>query len=111
MNIEYRFAVSAVGKIENNFPVETSGTHERGVEHIRPVGRCHDDDFVIRLEAVHLDKYLIERLFPFIVSASESSAASTADRIYLINENNGRCGIFGHLEKVPYPGSPDADEH
>jgi hypothetical protein len=47
----------------------------------RAVRRSDENDAVVRLEAVHLDKQLIERLLALVVTAAESGAAMAADSV------------------------------
>ena len=44
----------------------------------------------VRLEAVHLDEQLIERLLALVVSAAEAGAAVTSNRVNLVDEDDAR---------------------
>src|ERR1700687_4930246 len=45
------------------------------IEHVGPVGGGDQDDAFVRLEAVHLDEELVERLLALVVAAAEAGAA------------------------------------
>ena len=109
--VENILAVFPVGQIDDDATVEASGAQKRRVEHIRPVGRGHDDDLLVGLEAVHLDEYLVERLFALVVAAADARAAHAPDRVYFVHENDGRCGFLRSLKKIAYARVSYADEH
>src|SRR3712207_7270607 len=46
----------------DDLAVETAGAEQGRIEHVRTVGRRDDDDAFVRLEAVHLDEQLVQRL-------------------------------------------------
>ena len=62
------------------------------------------------VEAVHLDKQLIQRLLTLVVP-SERKAPALADGVELVDKDEAGRLFTGLLEHVPDPGSPDADEH
>ena len=82
------FSSLNVRVIDRNLTVKSSRSQKCGVKDIRPV-RCGDNNnAVVHAEAVHFNKKLVERLFPFIVSAAHSGTSVTADGINFINEKN-----------------------
>src|SRR5215813_7973369 len=44
MHFEYLLPPAHVGVIQPHLPVEASGTQQRGIEHVGPVGRGHHDN-------------------------------------------------------------------
>ena len=60
------------------------------IEHFGTIGRCHDNDADIRLEAVHAGEQLIERLFAFIADYAHVNAPLAPDRIEFVDEDDGR---------------------
>ena len=64
-----------------------------------------------RVEAVHLDEQLVERLLPLVVAAAEAGAAVAADGVDLVDEDDGRRLRLGLLEQVADAAGADADEH
>ena len=100
-----------VGIVHRNLSVKSSRTQKRRIENVGTVGRGNHDDAVMSAEAVHLHKQLIERLFPFVMSAAESRAAATADRIDLIDKDDARGRFLRRFKQVAHAGSADADVH
>ncbi len=106
-----RHPAALVRQADRYLPVEPSRSQKRGIEHIRPVGGGHDDDFLVGFKAVHLDEQLIERLFALIVGPTQSREPLPPDRIHLIDEDDRRCGSLCLVEQVTDSTRADADEH
>ena len=87
------------------------GRSSAGIEHVRAVGRRHEDDAFVRLEAVHFDEQLVERLLAFVVTAAQSCAAMPADRVNLVDEDDAGCVLLALFEEVADARRADADEH
>src|ERR1700730_1300039 len=111
MHAQNFFAAFHVRKIDGDLSIETSGTQQRWIENVRPIRRGDDDDTFLCIEAVHLDKQRIERLFALVVSAADTVTAMTADRVDFIDKNNARRGLLALLEHVAHTGGADADKH
>ena len=71
VDLEDRLAADDVGPIDHHGAVEAAGPQQGRVERFRPVGRRHDDDAAVGVEAVHLDEQLVERLLALVVAAHE----------------------------------------
>ena len=69
---EDAFAALDVGTIDDDAAIEAARTQQRRIEHVGTVGRGHQDDAFVRLEAVHLDEQLVERLLALVVTAAET---------------------------------------
>ena len=80
VNLEDRLAFLDVGHRDDDLPVEAAGAKERGIKNVGTVRRGEDDDAVFRLEAVHLDEHLVERLLALVVPAAVACAARPANR-------------------------------
>src|SRR5438132_153247 len=76
-----------------------------------PVRAARQNDAVVRLEAVHLDEQLVQRLLALIVPAAEPGAAVPADGIDLVDEDDARRVRLTLLEQVAHPRGAHADEH
>src|SRR5207237_2055802 len=98
MHAQDSFASFEVGKIDDDAPIESTGSQQRGVENVGTVRGGDENHAVVRLEAIHLHEKLIERLLAFIVSAAEACAAMTADGVDLIDEDDARRILFSLLE-------------
>ena len=100
MDAEDAFAALDVRTIDDHAAVEPAGTQQRRIEHVRTVGRGHEDDAFVRFEAVHLDQQLVEGLFALVVAAAEAGAAMTADRVNLVDEDDAGGVLLALFEEV-----------
>jgi hypothetical protein len=87
------------------------GTQQRRIENVRTVGRRDQDDALVRLEAVHLDQQLVQRLLALVIATAETGAAMTADRVDFVDEDDAGRVLLGLLEHVADTACADADEH
>ena len=90
--------------------VKPSGTGQGGVQRLRTVGGCQNDDAGIALEAVHLRQKLVQSLLPFVVSA-DLTVTFFADGVDLVDKYDAGSLLLGLLEKVTDLGSAHAHEH
>ena len=100
-----------VGTVDDDLSVEAARAEERRVEHVRPVRRGEKDDALVRLEPVHLDEKLVQRLLALVVSAAETGASHPTDGVHLVDEDDARGVGLALLEEVTNAGGADADEH
>ena len=103
-----------VGTVDDDLPVEAPGTDERRVEHVRTVRRSHDDDALAGVEPVHLDQQLVQGLLALVVGAepgAHRAAATLADGVDLIQEDERGCLLLRLLEQLAHARSSEADEH
>ena len=56
----------------------------------------------LRLEAVHLDEQLVQRLLALVVAAAEAGAAVTADGVDLVDEDDAGRVLLALLEQVAH---------
>ncbi len=111
VNLEDLLAADHVGIGHDHLAVEAAGPQQRRVEHVGPVGRGDQDDALVRLEAVHLDQKLIERLLALVIAAAEAGAAVATDRVDLVDEDDAGRVLLRLLEHVAHARGADADEH
>ncbi len=111
MDLEDGQALLVLGQRHDDLTVEAARAQQGGVEDVGPVGGGHDDDALGRLEAVHLGEHLVERLLALVVAAAEAGAALAADRVDLVDEDDGPAHLAGLLEQVADAAGADADEH
>src|SRR5688500_10561751 len=97
--------------VDHDAPVEAAGAEERRIEHVGTVGRRNADYALVRLEAVHLDQQLIQRLLALVMAAAEAGPAVAPDGVDLVDEDDARGVLLALLEQVPDAGSADPDEH
>ena len=95
----------------HDLTVEATGAQQRRIENVRAVGRSEDHDALGGLKAVHFCQHLVERLLPFVVASAEASTTLAANRVDLVNEDNGLAHALGLLEEVANAAGADTDEH
>ena len=100
-----------VGARHHDAAVEAAGAQQRRVEHVGAVGGGDQDDAVVRLEAVHLDQQLVQRLLALVVPAAEARAAVAADGVDLVDEDDAGGVLLPLLEQIAHAAGADADEH
>src|SRR6266513_4827644 len=66
---------------------------------------------LLRLEAVHLDQQLVQRLLALVIAAAETGAAMAADRVDFVDEDDAGRILLGLFEHVADAAGADADEH
>ena len=111
VHLEDLLAALEVGCIDADLAVEAAGAQERGVEDVGAVRRRDEDDVRLGVEAVHLDEQLVQGLLALVVPAAEAGAAVAADRVDLVDEDDGRRVLLGLVEEVAHAAGADADEH
>jgi glucuronate isomerase len=110
VDLEDLSAAGAVGRLDGDPAVEAAGAQQRRIEHIRAIGRRQNDHRLARVEAVHLDQQLVERLLALVVPTEHiASTAPPPDRAQLVDEDDRRCGLLGLGEQVAHTGCADAD--
>ena len=108
---EDALAALHVGTVDDDAAIEAAGTQQRRIEHVGTVGRGDEDDAFVRLEAVHLDEQLVQRLLALVVAAAEAGAAMAADGVDLVDEDDAGRVLLALLEQVADARGADADEH
>ena len=111
MDFQDLLAAHDVRVRHHDLTVEAARAQQRGIEHVRPVRRRNEDDALVRLETVHFDKELVQRLLAFVIAAAKTGAAMTADRIDFVDEDDAGRVLLCLLEHVAHAGGADADEH
>src|SRR5262249_1408103 len=94
------FAALDVGTIHDDSAIESAWAQQRGIEHVGPVGRGHENDAFVRLEPVHFDEQLIERLLALVVAAAKTRSAVASDRIDLVDEDDAGRVLLALLEEI-----------
>src|SRR5262245_47987251 len=106
------FLTSAnIRTIDDDAAIEAPGAQQSRIEHVGPVRGSHQDDTFVRLEAVHLNQQLVQRLFALIVTTSETCAAVTADSVNFIDEDDAGRIFLALFEQVANAAGANADEH
>ena len=111
MDFENFLAPCNIGVGNNHLPVKTPRTQQCRIKDIRTVGCGNENNAFIRLEPVHFDKKLVQRLFAFIIATAKTGTAMTADGINFINENDTWRILFCLFEHVANTACTNADKH
>ncbi len=111
MDLENSLTASEIRCVDDDLPVEAAGAQKRGVEHVGPVGGRDENHAVVRLEPVHLDEQLVERLLSLVVTAAKACTPVPAYGINLVDEDDTWRVCFPLLEEVADAARADADEH
>ena len=98
----------AVGRRHEHLAVEAAGAKQRLVELLQEVRRGHDDHVVLRVEAVHLDQELVERL---VALAGDVGAALRSNGVELVDEDDRGGGLARLLEEAADARGAEAGEH
>src|SRR4029453_12845740 len=82
-----RLAAADVRPVDDDLPVEPPGAEQRRIQDLGSVRGRHDDDALGRVEAVHLDQELVQRLLALVVPPDEPGRprAALADPVGLVD--------------------------
>ena len=111
MNLKNLRATLAIRTINRDLTIKTTRPQQRRIENVRTIGRRDHDDVVLRLEPIHLDQQLVERLLTLIVSAAHPRATVTTDGVDLVHEDDARTVLLGLLEQIPHTRGTHTHEH
>ena len=101
VDLRDRLSPAEVRLVHRDVAIEAPGAQQRGVQHVHAVGAREHGDAVARLEAVHLDEDLVQRLLALVVGArkllpltyhnnTHALTALLADGVDLIDEHDAR---------------------
>src|SRR5690606_7133015 len=96
------FAALHIRVVHDDLAIKTAWTQQRRIKNIRAVGGGDDDDVGLILETIHLNENLIQRLFTFIVTTAQTSAALTTHGIDFVDEDDGRGFGFGTFKQIAH---------
>ncbi len=105
------FAPANVGTIHHDAPIEAAGAEQCRIKHIRTIRRGHENDALVRLEAVHLDQQLVQSLLALVVSTAEASTTVTSHGVDFVDENDAGSVLLALLEQVTNTACAYAYEH
>ena len=92
--------------------IEPARTQQRRIQDLRAIGGGEQHKAAAGIEAIQLRQQLVERLFLLVMAAREREcAARPTQGVQFVDEDDGRSGGAGLLEKVAHARGPDADEH
>mmetsp|Transcript_31962 Transcript_31962/g.77567 ORF Transcript_31962/g.77567 Transcript_31962/m.77567 type:complete len:375 (+) Transcript_31962:287-1411(+) len=83
-----------------HLPIETARSHQRRIEHVRPIRRTDHLDLPQRIEAVELVEELHERALDLSVSGRALGEPPSSYRIDLVHEDDARLVVLGKPEHL-----------
>lgn len=111
MDFQDLLAATDIGQRHHDLTVETARTQQCRIQHVGTVGCGDHDDALAGFKAVHFNQHLVQRLFAFVVAATQAGAALTAHCIDFVDEDDARRVLLGVFEHVADTGRAHADEH
>ena len=111
MHLENALAALDVGAGHDHAPIEATWPQQRRIEHVGSVGGGDQDHALVRLEAIHLDEQLIQRLLALVVPSAKTRAAVTAHGVDLVDEDDARGVLLALHEEVAHARGADPHEH
>ena len=113
MDLEDRLATTPIGQIDDDLAIETAGSQQRRIEHIRTVGSGQHDHRLVWLEAVHGHQQLVQGLLTLVIAAADPVSATTlaADGIQLVDEDDRGGHGPGLGEEVTHAAGANTHEH
>src|SRR3989344_3821794 len=112
MNLQDFLARLQLPLVDEDAPIEPTGTKQRDIEHIGSVCRRHHNHIRLWIKAVHLGEDLVQRLFALVVPAAETCpTALAADCIDFVDEDDAGGITLCAVKKIADAAGADADEH
>jgi hypothetical protein len=111
VHLQDRGTAGLIRQVHDDTSIETAGPQQRLVEHVGLI-RCREhDDAAAAREAVHLGEDLVQRLLLLVRAADRELAARAADRVELVDEDDGGRVLSRLLEQVAHARGANADDH
>ena len=70
VDFQNRLASANIRPSNHNPAIETARPQQRRIQHVRTIGRRHQDHAFVRFEAVHFHQQLVQRLFALVMTAA-----------------------------------------
>ncbi len=111
VHLQDSFAPLDVRSWHDNAADRTARAEQRGIQYVGPIGCGDENDAFVGLEAVHFDQQLVQRLFAFVMAATEAGAAMTPDGVDFVDEDDAGRLLLALNEQIAHTRRADADEH
>ncbi len=99
------------GARHDHLTVEPARSEQRRIEDIGAVGGGNQNDAFIGFESVHLHQELVQGLFAFVMTATQSGPAMAADGVDFIDKDDARRVFLALHKQIAYARSAHAHEH
>ena len=110
VNLENLGARVDAGLGHGHLAIESTGSHERGVQEIRAIGRADEDHAGVGGEPVHLGQQLVQRLLVLLRALGARRRAPRAERVDLVHEDQARRVHSRAFEQIADARGSDADD-
>src|SRR5262249_38653970 len=101
-----------IGPIYQHLTIKTARTEESRIQNFRAIRGRQNADALARIETVHLDEQLIERLLTFVVpSHKRCGTARLAQSVEFIDEHDTGSHGLCLGEEVPHTRCPYPHNH
>ena len=87
VNLENGNAPLSIGTVHKHLTIKTPGSQKRPIQDLRPVGRRHDHNAGAPIEAIHLDKQLVEGILALVKASHRGRIASPSVNMDLVPED------------------------
>src|SRR5581483_971220 len=104
-------AAAHVGTRYHDATIKPSRTQQSRIENVGTIRGGDQNYALIRLEAVHLNKQLVERLLALVVSTAKASAAVASYGVDFVDKDDARRVLLALLKQIAYTTRAYADEH
>jgi hypothetical protein len=111
MNTKDASPALKVGEVDGNLPVESSRTEQSLIEDVHSVRRGDGNNAGVAIEAIHLNKDLVDCLLALVVTTRKASTSLPSYSVNLIDKDDARRVLFRLGEDVTDTTSTDTDEH
>ncbi len=111
MYLQDALASADIRAIHHHPAVETAGAEQSGVQHVRSVGRGHQNHALVRFEPVHFHQQLIQGLLALVMTTAETRAAMAAHRVNFVDEDDAGGVLLALLEQIAHAAGAHAHKH
>ena len=111
VNLQNFFTALEVGESHHNLTVKTTRTQKCLVEHIRTVRGGNQNHAFVSGKTVHFNKQLVQSLFAFVVTATETCTTLAPHGIDFVDEQNARSVFLACFKQVTYAACAHTNEH
>ncbi len=111
MHLKDRQTPLDVGSVNGDLTIETTRTHQRGVEHIWAVCGGENDDAAVALEAIHLREELVQGLLALVVTTTDTGATLATNGINFVDEDQAGAVLLGALKQIAHATCTHTNEH
>ncbi len=111
MNPENLLPPFNIGKSYSYLAIKTTGSKKGWIQNVRTVCCSDNDDTLLSIKSVHLNKKRIQSLLPFIMTTSHAMSTVTPNSVNFVYKNKTRRIFLPLLKHIADPTSSNPYEH